>query len=279
MITLPQILSEIPACPKNLFTKGRELESGFEGVAIVGTRKASAEGLAIAEEFAKSLSSAGIPIVSGLAFGIDSAAHRGCLAVRGRTVAVLASSIEKIYPATNTLLAEKIISSGGSIVSEYQNEPSYPDLFLRRNRIISGLSKAVIIIEAPLKSGAVSTATWAAEQGREVFVVPGPISHPNYTGSHKLLRDGARLVTSPEEVLSDLGIKSSAISTSQDKELSKDTIAILELVSLSHQAVSIDKIISTTKLEPQKVMAILTELTINGNIIETPGGYANRFKN
>ena len=279
MIALPQILSEIPAPPKNLFTKGRDLESGFGGVAIVGTRKASAEGLAVAEEFAKSLSSAGIPIVSGLAFGIDSAAHRGCLAVRGRTVAVLASSIEKIYPATNTLLAEKIISSGGSIVSEYQNEPSYPDLFLRRNRIISGLSKAVIIIEAPLKSGAVSTATWAAEQGREVFVVPGPISHPNYTGSHKLLRDGARLVTSPEEVLSDLGIKGSAISTSQDKELSKDTIAILELVSLSHQAVSIDKIISTTKLEPQKVMAILTALTINGNTIETPGGYANRFKN
>ena len=278
MIILPQILSEISACPKNLFIKGKELEGEFEGIAIVGTRKASAEGLAIAEEFAKSLSLASIPIISGLALGIDSAAHRGCLAACGRTVAVLAGGIEKIYPATNAMLAEKIISSGGSIVSEYQNEPSYPDLFLRRNRIISGLSKAVIIIEAPLKSGAVSTATWAAEQGREVFVVPGPISHPNYTGSHKLLRDGARLVTSPEEVLSDLGINGSAISATQNEELPEDAVAILELISISHQAVSIDKIISTTRLEPQKVMTILTELTINGNIIETPGGYASRFK-
>jgi len=278
MIVFPKNLEEIPACPKNLFTKGRELEREFEGIAIVGTRKASAEGLAIAEEFARSLASAGISIVSGLAFGIDSAAHRGCLAVRGRTIAVLAGGIVKIYPATNAPLAEKIISAGGSIVSEYQDEPSYPDLFLRRNRIISGLSKAVIIIEAPLKSGAVSTAAWAAEQGREVFVVPGPISHPNYTGSHKLLRDGARLVTSPEEVLSDLGIKSSVISMAQNEELPEDAVAILEFISISHQAVSIDKIISTTKLEPQKVMTILTELTINGKIIETPGGYASRFK-
>lgn len=278
MDTLPNILLEIPGCPKNLFTKGRELETDFWGVAIVGTRKASAEGIALAEEFACVLAASGVSIISGLAFGIDSAAHRGCLKTNGRTVAVLASGIKKIYPAANISLSEKIIQGEGSIVSEFEDESAYPDLFLRRNRIISGLSKAVIIIEAPLKSGALSTATWAAEQGREVFVIPGPVAHENYKGSHKLIRDGARLVTSPDDVLSDLGMEKTSVKTRDVKEFSDDAATILEFVSGFHSAVPIDKIISAIKLEPQKALVALTELTIMGELTETPAGYTRAFK-
>jgi len=277
MVNIPKILSEIPAPPENLFISGRKLEDNFEGIAIVGTRKASAEGLAIAEKFAYVLSSANIPIISGLALGIDSVAHKGCLAARGRTIAVLAGGIKKIYPATNAYLAEKIISSGGSVVSEYEDEPSYPDLFLKRNRIISGLSRAVIIIEAPLKSGAISTANWAAEQGRDVFVVPGPITSLNYKGSHMLIRDGAHLITSPEDILSDLGIEKTDTPSLETNTFSEEATIILNLLSSSNQAITIDKIVAITKLEPQIVLALLTELTLAGKITESPTGYTKQL--
>lgn len=277
MAPIPDILAEIPACPKNLFIMGHALENEFKGIAVVGTRKASAEGLIIAEKFASVFARAGIPVISGLALGIDSAAHRGCLESRGRTIAVLAGGIQHIYPAINASLSEKIISAGGSIVSEFEDEVSYPDLFLRRNRIISGLSLGVVVIEAPLKSGAISTAAWAAEQGREVFVVPGPITNPNYEGSHKLIRDGARLVSSPEDVLDDLDIKK-PVKRAVSRGFSKDTATIMELLSASNQAVSIDKIISATRLEPQKVMSLLTELEVSGEIAETLSGYTIAFK-
>jgi len=257
--------------------KGRALENGFEGIAIVGTRRASAEGLAAAEEFARVFAMAGVPVVSGLALGIDSAAHRGCLSAEGRTIAVLAGGVEKIYPAANARLAEKIIGCDGSIVSEFEDEPSYPNLFLRRNRIISGLSRAVIVIEAPFKSGAVSTAAWAAEQGREVFVVPGPIAHPNYKGSHKLIRDGARLVSSPEDVLLDLGLERPVKNGMEKEALSKDAATILELLAKSLKAAPIDKICLLTRLEPQHVLSALTELQIGEKIIETPSGYIIRL--
>jgi len=271
-------LAEIQAPPEGLWIKGRTLEEDFEGIAIVGTRKASAEGLSAAEWFASSFAKAGIPVVSGLAFGIDSAAHRGCVSAEGRTVAVLAGGVEKIYPAANINLAEKIISSGGSVISEFRDEPSYPDLFLRRNRIISGLSRAVVVIEAPLKSGAVSTAAWAAEQGREVFVVPGPITHPNYKGSHKLLRDGARLVSSPEDVFADLGIDKPEKSAENNGNISENAAIIMKLLEASQKAVPIDKICFLTRLEPQHVMSALTELHIIGKIMETPSGYSLSFE-
>ncbi len=276
MANIPKILSEIPAAPEQFFISGSNLENDFIGIGIVGTRKASAEGLIIAEEFAHALASANIPIISGLAFGIDSAAHKGCLAAGGRTIAVLAGGIKNIYPATNAYLAKQIISSGGSLVSEYEDEPSYPDLFLKRNRIISGLSQAVVIIEAPLKSGAMSTANWAAEQGRDVFVVPGPISNPNYRGSHALIRDGARLITHPDEILSDLGIAKPNIQPPQTNNFSGDSSVIFNLLSSSSRAIPIDKIIAVTKLEPQIVLSVLTELTLAGKITEVPTGYIGR---
>jgi len=275
MHIVPNILLEIPAPPEALFIKGSPLDDDFEGVAIVGTRKATPEGLTLAEKTAHELALAGIPVISGLAFGIDSAAHRGCLKAKGTTVAVLAGGIKKIYPASNEFLADEIVSSGGSIISEYEDTTSYPDMFLKRNRIVSGLSKAVIVIEAPFRSGAVSTANWAAEQGREVLVFPGPHNHPNYGGSHKLIRDGARLVSSINDIFSDLGIeKNENKATHLSPTLSKNAALVLKTISGSTASLSIDKLISETKLEPQKVLSSLSELCMAGNITETVSGYA-----
>lgn len=205
MPIIPKYLEE--ALPKlnDLYTKGKELEKDFNGVAIVGTRHASSLGLDIAETTAYELACRKIPIISGMALGIDSAAHRGALKANGRTVAVLGCGTDIVYPLQNKPLYEDIINSGGSIVSEYKDgEAPRKYTFLERNRIIAGLSVAVIIIEAPLRSGSINTANHAVNFGREVLVFPGPHNHPNYGGSHKLIRDGARLVGSIDDILEDL---------------------------------------------------------------------------
>ncbi len=171
----------------------------------MGTRKATSQGRFIAKEIAKKLSEMGMVIVSGLAMGIDTAAHEGALAGAGRTIAVLACGLDNIYPRQNENLAKKIIGTGGAVISEYPvGTEAFKNQFLERNRIVSGLCIATIVVEAPRESGALVTARLAAEQGREVFVFPGPTNHPNYHGSHKLIRDGARLVSSIDDILEDL---------------------------------------------------------------------------
>ncbi|MDZ4231369.1 MAG: DNA-processing protein DprA [Patescibacteria group bacterium] len=199
----PRLLAEIPGPPERIHIKGK-LPVGFPTVAIVGTRKATMEGKRLAGEFAAGLSKAGCVIVSGLALGIDSAAHEGALASGALTVAVLGNSIDSIYPEENQSLANRIVRQG-AVISEYGPGASIQKSnFLERNRIISGLSLAVLVIEAPEHSGALATARHAGEQGRDIFVVPGNVGHPNYVGSHQLIRDGAILVRSVEDVLEDL---------------------------------------------------------------------------
>ena len=176
-------------------------------IAIVGTRRATPDGKSTARRFAAELARAGIVIVSGLAFGVDAAAHEGCLDAEGKTVAVLACGLANIYPRNNEPLAKKILAQGGAIISEYPPDmPAYPSRFLERNRIVSGLSKGTLVIEAPERSGSLATARFALEQNRDVFVVPGPIAHPNFKGSHALIRQGAELVTTPEDILESYGI-------------------------------------------------------------------------
>ncbi len=206
----PSLLREISNPPSEIYILGEMPKDSTADmkVAIVGTRKATVEGKLMAKETARKLSEQGIIIVSGLAMGIDAAAHEGALEVKGKTIAVLANGLGKIQPAVNQNLAKKILEFNGAIISEYGSEvPYFKSQFLQRNRIISGLCQAVIVIEAPQKSGSLSTATQAAEQGREVFVFPGPINHPNYCGSHKLIRDGARLVSSIDDIFEDLGLR------------------------------------------------------------------------
>lgn len=203
----PESLKKIPNFPKELYHQGTLPSNEEVCVTVVGTRKASPLGIEAAGEIARDLSEAGITVVSGLALGIDGAVHRGVLRAGGRTVAVLACGLDRIYPDAHKGLSESILKYGGALISEYPpGTAPLPEQFLARNRIVSGLSLGVVIIEAPFRSGAVSTAHHALEQGKEVFVVPGPARHANYLGSHKLIRDGARLVASARDIMEDLGL-------------------------------------------------------------------------
>ena len=200
----PKLLSEISDAPPFIYVR-RELKLDRPLIAIVGTRKATREGLKIAEEFARDLSQKGFGIISGLALGIDTAAHKGALNARENTIAILGNAIDEIYPPENEGLAKQIIEAGGAIISEYApGETIDKSNFIKRNRIISALSIAVLVVEAPIHSGALVTARTGGEQGKDVFVVPGSVSNPNFEGSHKLIRDGAILVSSVEDILEDL---------------------------------------------------------------------------
>jgi len=201
----PSLLRETSNPPKELFVHGKLPDVGKICITIVGTRKAMSEGRALAKKIGKACAEKGWVVVSGLAMGIDTAAHEGALEGGGETVAVLGCGVDIIYPAQNENLAKKILSNRGAIISEYENgTPALPHRFLERNRIVAGLSVATIVIEAPAKSGALVTARLSAEYGREVFVFPGMAGHSQYRGSHALIRDGARLVNSFEDILEDL---------------------------------------------------------------------------
>lgn len=281
----PSLLKEIQNPPAEIYILGKlpeNLDSRTK-IAIVGTRKATGEGRLLAKNIAEKFSSQGIIIVSGLAMGIDTAAHEGALSGGSPTIAVLACGLDSIYPRQNENLAKKIIESGGAIISEYPaGAPAMPHQFLERNRIVSGLSIATVVIEAPYDSGALVTARLAAEQGRDVFVFPGSVNHQNYKGSHKLIRDGAILVSSIEDIIEDLGLENlksqksnlkNANQISNLKNLNGDQIIILEIIKNEGGAVNVDKIIELTKLEPQTVNQSVAIMVIQGIIKEIERGY------
>jgi len=286
----PLLLNKIPNPPKKIHLLGNLPNQNSPHIAIVGTRKATTEGRLIAKKIAQKLAELGAVIVSGLATGIDTAAHEGALAGNGKTIAVLACGLDEIYPRQNENLAQKILEANGAIISEYPiGTPAYPDQFLARNRIVSGLSVATIVIEAPIDSGALVTARLAAEQGREVFIIPGPINHPNYRGSHKLIRDGARLTTSIEDILEDLGSEILNFNLPTDGQIlnkfqtlkskiqnveDKSQLLVLKVIQEAGKPLNIDKIIEITKLEPQIVSQTIAILTIQEIIKETEKGYA-----
>jgi DNA processing protein len=196
------VLSTISKPPKNIFFIGSTPVERTPTVAIVGTRKPTPYGKEVAHKLAYDLSKYGVIIVSGLALGTDAIAHHGALEAGGITIAVLANSVDQIYPRSHSGLGDQIITHGGMILSEYE-PPTEPRIyqFLARNRIVSGLSDAIIITEAATRSGTLSTATHALEQGREVFVVPGNITSPLSAGCNALLKQGAHPVTCAEDVL------------------------------------------------------------------------------
>jgi DNA processing protein len=278
----PSLLKEIQNPPSRIYILGELPNEQKSRIAIVGTRKATLQGRSIAKETAEKLAEQGLVIVSGLAMGIDAAAHEGALEAKGKTIVVLANGLGKIYPARNQNLGEKVLECGGAIISEYGSEvPYFKGQFLKRNRIISGLCQAVIIIEAPQRSGSLATARLAAEQGREVFVVPGPINHPNYYGSHQLIRDGARLVSSIDDILEDLGINirvNPRLNPRQsasmvEKITDENQLLVLKTIREFGQPINIDKIIELTKLEPQVINQSLALLVIQGMLKETEKGY------
>jgi DNA processing protein len=201
----PQRLLEIADPPLMLYLKGRRDLLDGNLLAVVGSRNATAQGILNAEKFAEAVSQAGWTIVSGLALGIDAAAHRGGLRGPGSTLAVIGTGADIVYPARNRALAHDI-SEQGCIISEYPlGMPGLPANFPRRNRIISGLARAVLVVEAAAQSGSLITARMAAEQGRDVFAIPGSIHSPLSKGCHQLIKQGAKLVESAQDILEELG--------------------------------------------------------------------------
>lgn len=197
-----QILTNIAKTPKTLYFIGTLPESRQTTIAIVGSRRPTSYGKEITYQLAYELAQYGIIIVSGLALGVDGVAHRATLDAQGTTIAVLANSVDSIYPATHRQLAQDIVNSGGMIVSEYKPPTEARGYqFLERNRLISGLSNAVIVTEAALRSGTLSTVNHALEQGREVFVVPGNITSPLSAGCNNLIKQGAHPITCTNDVL------------------------------------------------------------------------------
>lgn len=203
-----QIINSIDENIKTLYYAGALPQGRPPSVAIVGSRKPTAYGQTVAYRLANELAARGVVIVSGMALGIDGIAHQATLDAGGKTVAVLGGGLQNIYPARHQRLAEQIIANEGAIISEYP--PSMPPVgwqFLARNRIISALSDVVIVVEAAARSGTLSTARWAIEQGKTLMAVPGPITSPTSSGCNQLLRKGALPVTSTDDVLEELGLK------------------------------------------------------------------------
>jgi len=203
----PQNLKTIPNPPYVLYVKGKILKKDQNAVSIVGTRKMTSYGESVAKLFTSSLVSKGLTIVSGLARGIDTVSHKEALLRKGRTIAVMACGLDIVYPPENKNLAEEV-SESGALVSEYPlGYPSLPVNFAVRNRIISGLSKAVLVVEGRRKSGTLLTVSHAAEQGRTVFAVPGPITSAMSEGPHFLIQNGSRIAISPQDILDELGLE------------------------------------------------------------------------
>ena len=262
--------------PEKIHYLGQLPEVEAPIVAIVGSRKPTAYGRQIAHQLAFDLAKKGVIIISGLALGIDAIAHKGCLEAGGLTVAVLGSGLNNITPHTNRHLAQKILDSDGAILSEYMpNQPALPHQFLERNRIVSGLADGVIVVEAAARSGTLSTAAHALSQNHEVFAVPGAITSPMSVGCHNLIKQGAQLITSAEDVCLALGITRASITDAQPKlPIINDPIQSHILKLIADGVSDGDQILQQLKLSPDEFNFHLTMLEINGHI--APLG-ANRW--
>lgn len=264
-------LGEAPGTPVALFVNGRAECLNAPTVAIVGTRAASTYGKACAHKFAEGLARAGVTVVSGGALGIDAAAHRGALAAGGSTAAVLAGGIDHVYPAVHDGLFQQI-KENGCLVSQFAAGTRPTDYrFLVRNVLVASISLALLVVEAPLKSGAMRTAHAAAELGREVFVVPSNIDMLSFQGSFSLLRDGATLVSNPDEVLESLGIEPPG-PMAELSPASSVGERILQVLSVHPLAAEL--IVERTGLDTSDVLSELTMLELEGRIIRDAGGYA-----
>lgn len=273
----PSGVAEMGDAPPVLFVRGRIRVQDQLAVAIVGSRRCTTYGRRQAERLAAALARAGITVVSGLARGIDGAAHRGALAAGGRTLAVLATGVSEIYPPEHADLALEIVRCG-ALVSEFPlHQKPRPGLFPQRNRIISALSLGVIIVEATRNSGALYTARHAMEQGREVFALPGPVDSIASEGCHELIRDGATLVRNVDDVLQGLGpLPQPATSSSGDavhdpRELSLNDQEREVLNLIGHQPTSVDQILRAAKLDPSRVLSTLTVLEMKRFARRLPG--------
>jgi len=266
----PRQLREIHVPPMLLYVKGRDLPIRQTFVAIVGSRNATHYGLKAAENLGFGLARRGAGVVSGLAKGIDSAAHKGCLRARGYTIAVIGTGIDRVYPTPNKKLSEEIVEKG-TIVSEFpMGSPPEPRNFPIRNRIISGLSRGVTVVEATRNSGSLITASLALEQGREVFAVPGSIDSFKSMGSHFLIKQGAALIENADDILECLGFSRRPVqqdclfedASDSEAELSEAERKIYRI--LGDYPMHIDEIVRQGKMDAGEVSSALMELELKG---------------
>ncbi|MGG7604007.1 DNA-processing protein DprA [Massilia sp. BKSP1R2A-1] len=268
----PEVLRHIPDPPLLLYINGRRELLQRPPVAVVGSRNASTQGRANAENFARALSEAGLCVVSGMALGIDTAAHEGALCGPGSTIAVVGTGIDRVYPARNRALAHRIADEG-CIVSEYAlGTPPVANNFPRRNRIISGMAAGVLVVEAAAQSGSLITAQMAAEQGREVFALPGSIHSTLAKGCHQLIREGARLVETVDEVLEAMRVsplvrQAASITPVEDSIL---------LEALGHDPVEPDALLECFGGDAGLLAGELLALELAGVLERLPGGRVQR---
>lgn len=272
----PNILMNIPDPPIALYCRGK-LEKEAVSLAIVGSRRATAYGLDMARRLSQELVKHGVTIVSGMARGIDSKAHAGALEGGGRTIAVLGCGIDIVYPAENKGLMNKIIQSGAVISEFLPGSPPIPFNFPARNRIISGLSQGVVIVEANEKSGSLITADFALEQGRDVFAVPGNINSMNSTGTNKLIKDGAKMVTNAGDILDELKISHHANNNLCRERQNTEVFLGDNEKSIAQRLlkgpVHIDRIARDCGISIQLTGSVLVMLELSGFVEQLPGKF------
>jgi len=274
----PQQLLELPDPPPLIYIKGRHELLNRPALAIVGSRHATAQGTANAEQFAHALSDAGLTIISGLALGIDTAAHRGGLAGAASTIAVIGTGLDIIYPARNRDLAHEI-ATRGVLISEFPlGTPALGSNFPRRNRVISGLAHGCLVIEAALQSGSLITARLANEQGREVFALPGSIHSPLAKGCHHLIKQGAKLVDNANDILEELRLPTASTLAAPGASPQIDAPAENLLEYLGFDPCGLDALCARSGLGADAASALLRQLELLGLVQTLPGGQYQRAR-
>ncbi len=274
----PRLLREIHSPPIVLYVWGELTERDQHAIGVIGARRTTHYGTESAKKLSYQLAYAGLTVISGLARGIDTAAHQGALAAKGRTIAVIGSGLMKLYPPENAALAEKIRNGNGAVVSEFSMEIE-PDrqTFPMRNRIISGWSHGILIVEAGLNSGALITASQALEQGRTVYAVPGHINAPSAQGSNRLIQQGAKLVMEASDILDDLEILLPDAKPAPEAaarplpEMSEDERGVYDAIEATET--SIDEIAAKSQLPSSTVSSTLLRLELKRLVKQLPGKY------
>lgn len=273
----PQALLEIPDPPTLLYIRGRLEPLNRSVLSIVGSRNPTPQGVQNAERFAAALTDAGLVIASGLALGIDGAAHRGALAANGDTVAFIGTGIDRIYPARHRELALEI-GAKGTIVSEFPiGTPVTAANFPRRNRLISGIARGVLVVEAAVESGSLITARLAAEQGREVLAIPGSIHSPQSRGCHQLIKQGAKLVETAQDVLEELSWNTAATVADRAPERSTGETPDVLLSSMGFDPCGLDELAERCGLAANTLSVMLLHLELDGHVASLPGGRYQRI--
>ena len=284
----PCLLKEIYDPPLVIFIQGNKALLNQSQIAIVGSRSASINGRETAFLLAQELAESGLVVTSGLALGIDAAAHKGAITSNESTIAVVATGLDKVYPAKHRMLSKQILAAQGAIISEFLPGTSpKAGHFPKRNRIISGLSIGVLVVEAALKSGSLITARCALEQNRDVFAIPSSINNPQSKGCHWLIKQGAKLVEEVADIVEELSFENelglqlnrqkqslSLLNDSTDKENQNKNLCVDELLaSVGFEVTPVDKVVSRSKLPVKEVLTRLMILELKGLVVAVPGGY------